>query len=270
MKNKILIITLISVLNAFSQNSSSKADKLFERMWYKEAAELYELKLKKIEKKDYQSIEDKEEYVELLKKAGDSYFFNTDMENASRWYEKLVSDHYSSVEPEYLFRYSHSLEGIDDYKHAKMWMKEFSKRTKNQDDRSEKYDQEDHTVEDVLNIEPQFVLSNISVNTENSDFGAMYYKDQLIYSSAVDSSYYHTREYHWNEQPFLNMYISDLNEIESDVHKIGEFSEDLNTRYHEATLAFSPDYKRVYFTRNNYDGKLGSCLLYTSPSPRDA
>ena len=52
-------------------------------------------------------------------------------------------------------------------------------------------------LEDVLNIEPQFILHNLSVNTANSDFGAMYYKDQLIYSSAVDSSYYHTRKYHW-------------------------------------------------------------------------
>ena len=52
------------------------------------------------------------------------------------------------------------------------------------------------------------------------------------------------------------MYLGELNEIESDLKLIDEFSRKLNTRYHEATLAFSPDETRVYFTRNNYDGDL--------------
>ena len=90
----------------------------------------------------------------------------------------------------------------------------------------------------------------------------MYYKDQLVYSSAVDSSNFHTRIYHWNEQPFLNMYLGKLNTSESDVSKIKEFSDKLNTKYHEATLAFSPDYKMVYFTRNNYNGDLGREEVY--------
>jgi outer membrane protein OmpA-like peptidoglycan-associated protein len=52
------------------------------------------------------------------------------------------------------------------------------------------------------------------------------------------------------------MYVGELDEIESDLKLIDEFSEKLNTRYHEATLAFSPDETKVYFTRNNYDGDL--------------
>jgi outer membrane protein OmpA-like peptidoglycan-associated protein len=53
------------------------------------------------------------------------------------------------------------------------------------------------------------------------------------------------------------MYLGELNEIQSDVKLLDEFSDKLNTRYHEATLAFSPDETKVYFTRNNYDGDLG-------------
>ncbi len=244
--------------NNSTKTSTPKADKLFKRMWYKEAAELYERELGKLNKKTKEENNRNENYLRVLKKAGDSYFFNTDMENAYRIYDQLVSNYYSKVNSEYIFRYAHSLEGVGKYREAKRWMKEFAKRTKKKDDRSVKFDQEKLTVEDVLNITPQFILHNLSINTENSDFGPMYYKkDKLIYSSAVDSSNYHTRIYHWNEQPFLNMYISNLNEIESDVKNIGEFSKKLNTRYHEATLAFSPDYKKVYFTRNNYNGDLG-------------
>ncbi len=268
------IVTLIIALAAsfsFAQNSvednqsakistkssTSKADELFKRMWYKEAAALYEKEFEKIDKKTTDLINDNKEFVRLLKRAGDSYFFNTDMKNAYRIYDRLISNYYEKVDPEYIFRYAHSLEGVGKYKEAKQWMKEFSKRTKKGDDRSGNFNQNEVSVEDILAIKPQFVLHNLSINGEYSDFGPMYYKDKLVYSSAIDSSNYHTRIYHWNEQPFLNMYVSNLNAIESDVKNIGEFSEKLNTKYHEATLAFSPDYKRVYFTRNNYDGELG-------------
>jgi len=257
MKNTITLILLFTINISFSQSSTKRADKLFDRMWYKEASVLYELELNKVEKRNKKSIGNNDStYIRLLKRAGDSYFFNTDMKNAYVWYDKLVSEFYSEVDSEYIFRYVHALEGVGKYREAKRWMKEFSKRTKNEDDRSEFLDQKDIIIEDVLDIEPSFVLKNVSVNTKYSDFGPMYYKDQLVYSSAIDSSNFHTRIYHWNEQPFLNMYLGKVNKIGSDVKLIEEFSPKLNTRYHEATLAFSPDETKVYFTRNNYDGKL--------------
>ena len=262
---KVIIILLVLCVNNLSfaqsnktydqkiKSSTPKADKLFKRMWYKEAAILYEKELKSLSKKESKEAG----YLSVLKKAGDSYFFNTDMKNANRIYKELISNYSSKINSEYLFKYAHSLEGIGKYKEAKYWMKKFSKRTEKTDDRSKKYNQENQTIEDVLNIEPQFILNNLSTNTKYSDFGPMYYKDKLIYSSAVDSSNYHTRIYQWNQQPFLNMYLATINETSADVKKEGDFSENLNTIYHEATLAFSPDEKRVYFTRNNYDGELG-------------
>lgn len=258
MKNIITLLLLFTVTISFSQSSSKKADKLFDRMWYKEASALFELELKKIESKNNELIKGNDTtYISLLKRAGDSYYFNTDMQNAYRWYDKLVSDFYSEVEAEYIFRYAHTLEGIGKYRQAKRWMKEFSKRTENIDDRSPNFSQKKINIEDILDIEPRFILKNVAINTKYSDFGPMYYKDQLVYSSAVDSSNYHTRIYHWNEQPFLNLYLGELNTIESDVKLIDAFSDKLNTRYHEATLAFSPDETKVYFTRNNYNGDLG-------------
>ena len=257
MKNTITLLLLFTISISFSQSSTKKADKLFERMWYKEASVLYELELGKFVRKNKElNTSNDSTYVKLLKRAGDSYFFNTDMKNAYRWYDKLISDFYSNVDSEYIFRYAHALEGVGKYRDAKRWMKEFAKRTKNIDDRSDLLDQKDLSVEDVLDIEPRFILKNVGINTKYSDFGPMYYKDKLVYSSAVDSSNYHTRIYHWNEQPFLNMYLGELNKIESDLKLIDAFSDKLNTRYHEATLAFSPDETKVYFTRNNYNGDL--------------
>jgi len=199
MKNTITIVLLCALHFSFAQTSNKKADKLFDRMWYKEAASLYESELKSVNKKNKTfKTHDRAEYVELLKRAGDAYFFNTDMKNAYRFYDELVSTFYTDIDAEYIFRYAHSLEGIGKYREAKRWMKEFSSRTEAKDDRSKRLNQKELKIEDVLDIQPGFLLKNVSVNTKYSDFGAMYYREKLVYSSAVDSSNYHTRIYHWN------------------------------------------------------------------------
>jgi len=235
---------LMSVLS-FGQSTYKKADRLFEKMWYVEAAEEYE---KKIDLGDRS--------IEVLQKAGDAYYFNTDMEGANKWYDILISEHLDEVDPEYIFRFVHSLEGMGKHKLAKKWMKEFSKRVSKDDPRSEKYSQNSITIEDILKIEPQFTLKNLSINTKNSDFGPMYFNNKLVYASAIDTSYYHKRTYNWNEQPFLDFQLGRITATDEDVEYLTNFSKKINTKYHEATLAFSPDEKTVYFTRNNYNGKL--------------
>ena len=50
-------------------------------MWYAEAAKIYEQALSKGEKA-YS--------YDVLKKAGDAHYFNTDMENAYKWYNTLI------------------------------------------------------------------------------------------------------------------------------------------------------------------------------------
>ena len=246
MKNIITISLIIGLVTfGYSQKKYKRADAFFDKMWYKEAAKEYEA-----------AIDAGDNSKEVLQKAGDAYYFNTDMEGAYKWYDRLISEYSTEVDSEYLLRYAHSLQGIGENKPAKKWMKKFSSRARNQDPRAEKFSQRKTTLEDVLNIAPRFTLRNLDINTKNSDFGPTYYKDKLLYASAVDSSYYHERKYHWNEQPFLNLYVGRINPLQTNVSLIEDFSKSINTRYHEATAAFSPDEQKIYFTRNNFDGDL--------------
>ncbi|WP_272024093.1 OmpA family protein [Olleya namhaensis] len=246
MKNIVTIILIFVSISGFAQSKYNKADRLFDKMWYVEAASEYE-----------KLINDGDRSIHVLQKAGDAYYFNTNMESAYKWYEILISEYLNEIDPEYIFRFAHTLEGKGEHKLAKKWMKTFAKRSKQKDSRTQQYAQNDITIEDILNIEPQFTLRNLSINTENSDFGPMYYGERLVYSSAIDTSYFHKRTYSWNEQPFLNFQLGRINATAADVEYLNAFSKELETKYHEATLAFSPDEKKVYFTRNNFNGKLG-------------
>lgn len=243
-KNITLLLLLLSAA-VFGQKSYTKADNLFEQMRYVEAAASYE-----------KAFDRGDNSMELLQKAGDSYYFNTNMEQANKWYDLLVSQYLKETNPEYLFRFAHSLEGIGDYSAAKKWMKAFAKASKKEDERIKDYAQQEQTLADVLAIPAQYELKNLSINTEYSDFGPAYYGTKLIYSSAIDTSYYVKRRYHWNDQPFLDFYVGQINATETEVKREKEFSEVINTRYHEATIAFTESGNRIYFTRNNYDGDL--------------
>lgn len=241
------IVTLIIILGAFTsmaQTGNKNADALFDKMWYVEAGKGYENAIKKGDTSRM-----------TLERAGDSYYFNTQMQEANKWYAQLVAEYPNEVSPKYLFRYAQTLEGIQNYPLAKKWMKKFAEQGTN-DTRAKHFLQSDVTIDDLLALEPQFTLQNLSINSVYSDFAPMYYMDRLIYATATDSSYFHTRKYGWNNQPFLNLHIGRINPVQTDVTFLEKFSKDINTKYHEACVAFSPDEKTIYFTRNNYEGKL--------------
>ncbi|WP_294961994.1 OmpA family protein [uncultured Flavobacterium sp.] len=245
MKRTITILALLVIQLIHSQTKNKTADALFDKMYYVEAAKSYEL-----------SINNGDASKETLQRLGDAYYFNTKMSSASKWYGKLIAEYPNEVSSEYLFRYAQSLQGIQNYELAKKWMKSFAEKQKSTDARAKNFSLKNVTLEDIENIKPSFVLENLDINSAYSDFGPMFYKGDLVYSTTIDSSYYKTEKYGWNDQPYLNMQLGKISETQSNVTFKERFGKDITTKYHEACIAFSPDEKTIYFTRNNYNGKL--------------
>ncbi|KFF08880.1 OmpA family protein [Flavobacterium hydatis] len=245
MKRTIIILVLLVMQLVYSQTKNKTADALFDKMYYIEAAKSYEM-----------SIKNGDVSKEILQRAGDAYYFNTQMENASKWYGKLLADYSDEVSAEYYFRYAQSLQGIQNYELAKKWIKSFSEKQKTSDSRAENFSLKTITLEDIKAIKPQFILENLDINSAYSDFGPMFYKGDLVYSTTVDSSYLKTDKYGWNDQPFLNLQLGKISPTQTDVTFKERFGKEITTKYHEACVAFSPDEKTIYFTRNNYNGKL--------------
>ena len=92
--------------------------------------------------------------------------------------------------------------------------------------------------------------------TDKSEFGMVQYNDFLVYAAAkkverkrnIFSGYYG-----WNEEPFLDIYKIHKDSIEKGNSASKSISENVNTKLHEGTVAFSKDKKTMYFTRNNYN-----------------
>ena len=237
----ILVFTSISVS---SQKKYKAADKDFERLWYVKAAVKYENKIKQGDNSK-----------EVLQRVADAYYFNTDMKNASKWYAALFSQYEDVLAPEYAFRYIHALKGIGNYRLAKGLMKIYAEKLNNNDFKVDQLRENDVQLDKLLNKQPEFYITNLSVNTKFSDFGATFFNDRVVFASTRDTATIKTRIYQWNEQPFLNLFLADTIQDGRDLKNLELLSDELNTKYHEAAATFSKDGKTVYFTRNNYNKK---------------
>jgi len=235
-------------LPVYNDKLLEKADLYFDKMWYAEAAELYEIVLN--EGPENQTFE-------IMRKAGDAHYFNTNMERAFYWYDLLYSKYKSDMRSENLFKYAHSLKGTGKYGRAKRLMRLYNKALKSEGG-SKRYRPGDAALDNILNSEEQDVnISNIAVNSEYSDFSPMFYQDdKMVFASAMDSAFFNTRRYKWNDQPYLDLYVAKLNEQSNEVRDAVKFSKKINTKYHEASVTFSPDQQTIYFTRNNFGKKL--------------
>ena len=112
-------------------------------------------------------------------------------------------------------------------------------------------------LDNILSAEKNFELKNLAINSEYSEFSPMFLdSNQVVYASSKDSSFLNTRRYKWNDQPYLDLYVAKVNEESADLKDAIKLSKKVNTKYHEASVTFSPDNSTMYFTRNNYGKKL--------------
>lgn len=229
-----------------------KADFYFGKMWYAEAAELYEQVLNRNKKN---------ETFEIIQKAGDAHYFNTNMERAYYWYDKLYSQYRDQMSAENIFKYAHSLKGTGKYGRAKRLMRLYNKKLKKEDAAALANDTRstprEVVLDNILSAEETSTVKNLAINSKYSDFGPMYYNEnELVFASAADSSFFTTRRYKWNNEPYLDLYAAKINQESEDVRQAVKLSKKINTKYHEASVAFTPDNQTMYFTRNNYGKKL--------------
>lgn len=228
-----------------------KADGYFNKMWYAEAAELYELVLEQSEEPSF----------EVIKKAGDSHYFNTNMERAYFWYDLLFTSYKDEMSADNLFKYAHALKGAGKYARAKritrLYKRELQKGEADEPEILDMSDSREALLDNILSTEERVAIRNLSINSRYSDFAPMFHNEnEVVFASAMDSAFITTRRYKWNNQPFLDLYVAKLNEESGEVWDAVKFSKKVNTKYHEAGVSFSPDNSTMYFTRNNYGKKL--------------
>ena len=241
---------LMLAVNSFAQ-SKKVADRYFEEFSYVQSAKLY---------KDLVLIKgDTSKHV--LSRLAESYYNNSDTEEAEVWYERLLAYYKDNLDEKHLFKYAQTLRSNGKYKKSDSI---FLKLTENQKGNLNEELNREGYLQDYSNQEKRIGIRNLAINTPFSDFGGFLLNGKSYYSSSVPSGDKRENIYKWNNQPFLNIYkaeedIQTLEGREQDTVLVLANSQKLeapiSSELHESTPVFTKDGRTIYFTRNNSDGK---------------
>lgn len=234
-------LLLLGTLSMVAQNKdTAKADKHYDNLEYVDAISEY-----------LEVIEDGKGDDYVYGRLADTYYnvFNTTA--AEEWYEKVVA---TSTDPEHYFRYAQMLKANGKYDKANTWMDKFSSLVPN-DVRAQEHKKHPNTIAKLLGDEPKFKVSPIEgFNSKYSEFGPLLHEGQVYYVSARSGK---SRSYGWNEEPYLDIYVSDYDASSGELSNESVLGSKINTRFNEGTVSFSPDGTTMYFSGESLDRKAG-------------
>jgi len=237
----IVVFCVAQVGNA-QERRLERADKKYNEYSFSPAIDIY----KKVLDKGYES-------ADLLKRLGNSYYFNAKYEEAVPVYQQLIEKYGTNdsiVTPDFYFRYAQALKTLGSYEEADAMMTAFSNKADNS--RIKEAFSGDYLAK-IEENSGRYQLENFPYNSKLSDFAPTFYKDGLIFSSDRDTGNLARYRHTWNSKDFLDLYQVASTTDNSSVTKVPG---DVNTRLHESTSAVTKDGTTMYFTRNNFlDGK---------------
>ncbi|WP_343618648.1 OmpA family protein [Flavobacterium sp.] len=246
MKNFTLLLITFNLFFCYAQEKKmNSGDKKFDGYAYIDAIKTYE----RVAKKGYKS-------EELFKKLGDAYYFNSEFENAAKWYGEMFAMNPSPA-AEYYYRYAQCLKSIGETDKANKILDEFNAKYKN-DSRGILYRNDRNYLDQIKANSGRYKIEGAGINSKYSDYGSFIYDNKIYFASARDTGNFSQRKHKWTGEYFTNIYNANLDAETGMPSKVNKIKSELNGRFHEATPVFTKDGKTVYFTRNNYvDGKKG-------------
>jgi len=283
-KCKIWLLAFIIIIaqQTFAQSSRLKAaNRSFENMSYIEAIRNYEDFLRTAKTGT-------PEMKESLTKLAFSYRKVQDSRNAERIYAELIESFSKDLESEIYLYFAQALANNGKYKESqKMYSRYGQEQTTDMRGRrfTVAYMDNSHFYQDSATYKVDYLYS---LNSRQSDFSPMYYKSGLVFVSAREEGGAIKRVFMQNQTPFLDLFMfADTTELRKDnikamkqasgavggstfstsdkleamateekekpLSKIEQFSKTLNSKYHEGPVTFFKDYKKIVFTRNNYN-----------------
>jgi outer membrane protein OmpA-like peptidoglycan-associated protein/tetratricopeptide (TPR) repeat protein len=238
--NSILIIILATGLFANAQSSSTKrADKLFSKFKFVDAATSYEKLITKGEGDEY-----------IYSQLAECYYNVFNSKYAEKWYAKALE---TASDPEMVYNYSQMLKANGKYEESNAQLDAFASM-RPADHRATAFRENPNYLPKILEKGKKFNVQNLGINSEVSDFGGTI-KNGKLYITSARNDRDSKKTYGWNEEPFLDIYTSNIND-EGEFQTPFIIENNINTKYHEGIVSFSPDGNTMYFSRESFYEKI--------------
>lgn len=253
------------------ERSLLKAEENYREYSFKPAIDIYE----KLRERGYVDSE-------LLKKLGNSYYFNADYDKAADIYQELLDKYDTVMGPAYYFRFAQSLKTIGQYEKSDKILAKFKKLAV---EKGLEATLDTDYLQKIEENSGRYNIKKFKFNSKYSDFAPSFYEKGLIFSSDRDTGNLARYRHTWNGSDFLDLYKVNVDSVSFDqVKKIDvvgkrvvntselDINDDgfgdvvttgkedklakrknlINSRLHESTSIVTKDGSTMYFTRNNF------------------
>ena len=220
-------------LYSTAQSKEERADKYFSEFEFDKAIGLYEdLAAKK-----------RRPPLHVIQRLADSYFNTNDYQAAKEWYVKLYEIEGKEVGEVNIIKLVQCLKASLENERADEVLRAYytDEQRLNMILSQKKY------LDSLLKVKEKYTITNMAFNSRKSDFAPVMFNDGLIFASARDTIKTGGKIYPWNKQPYLDLYITRPDDKDYVPEK---FLNNIESSFHDATVAFSWDGETVYFTRN--------------------
>ena len=174
--------------------------------------------------------------------------FNT--VEAEKWYAKALE---TASDPEMVYNYSQMLKANGKYEESNAQLDAFASM-RPADHRATAFRENPNYLPKILEKGKKFNVQNLGINSEVSDFGGTI-KNGKLYITSARNDRDSKKTYGWNEEPFLDIYTSNIND-EGEFQTPFIIENNINTKYHEGIVSFSPDGNTMYFSRESFYEKI--------------
>ncbi len=241
MKKLFIILTCIGIgSSAFAQEKSTR-EKKGDKQYFVYSFE------KSI---DYYS-HTKNLTPEGQRRLAESYYNINQNFLAEEAYSKLISTNQGLVANDY-FVFARLLKANGKNDQSLTVMDKFAELNPN-DLRAKDYVANKSKLAELTEDGGKYKIQLQSANTDDDDFGPIYYKDKIIFSSTNSAPKMIVKNYNWTGKPFWNIFIADVEDGQLKNAKV--FDKSLNGNLHDGPASFSNDGTFMAFTRNNYKDK---------------
>lgn len=237
MKNLYIAIAFVISTGLWAQNKDTeKADKLYARFEYVDAAQEY---LKLVDK----GKADNYVYLQLA----DTYFNMFNTAEAAKWYAKATEQ---KQDAEIYYRYAQMLKANGKYEESNKQMKKFAEMAPS-DQRAMAFNENPNYIPRLLDKTKLYDIKASDLSSDKSDFAAVLYGKTVWFTSARNGA---RKEYGWTEEPFLDIYKADYND-DGTITNAGTVSE-LNSKFHDGPVTISTDGNTMFFSSESFKEKV--------------
>ena len=198
----------------------------------------------------FNGISDKS--IDVMRKLGKS-FFKIDEIDSAEYYYKIVAD--ISENPTDQYNYSHILYMNEKFDQAELVRQKYADIS--DEKRADLFNQ-NNSHKSIFDLVSELDLVNISINSENSDFGAYAVKNDssgnysILYTSSDEYSLKKIKKskYVRPDKPTYDIFKTELDLSSMSLINPTPFSGELLNEYQDGPAIISEDQKTIYFTRS--------------------